>query len=85
MTRDEEHNRLILDFQKTFDTDSGKRVLEALRKRARMDVSVIPLDHNGHIDIYQVMRNEGQKAMMIHIDYMLTKSINKERQEEARS
>ena len=81
----QEQNQLALDFQKTFDTGSGKQVLANLKKITQDELSVIPIDNNGRIDIHAVMRNEGKRFVMIYIERMLKKNVNEERQIEAKS
>jgi hypothetical protein len=47
-----------------------------------MNSSVVPLDHQGRIDPYAVMRNEGKKVVIIHIENQINKTFE-ERQERA--
>ena len=78
-----EQNQLALHFQKVSDTESGKIVFEALRKFAKEDVSILPLDNLGRIDPYMVVRNEGKRAVWVYTDTMLKKNINEEKVKEA--
>jgi len=70
--------QLALDFQKTFDTDSGKRTLERLSKLCKENKPTY-VDHNALGTAY----NEGQRSVMLHIRSMLAKSVAEERQKEA--
>ena len=74
-----------MDFQNTFTSEGGKRVLLALRDRAKSEVVMTPLDSLGRIDIYEVMSFNGKRSMITYIDSMLAKNPNVERQTEARS
>lgn len=82
---DDKAKQLIMDFQNTFTSEGGKRVLEALKKRANSEVVVMPLDNNGRVDICQVMQNNGMRAIVTYIEGMLAKDPHKEKQTEARS
>ena len=56
--------------------------MEDLKKLARMNKSVVPVDNQGRIDPYEVMRNEGKRAVIVHIEEQLNKTFE-ERQERA--
>jgi len=70
--------QLIIDYQETFNAESGKRVLADMKKKANYNFAVVPKDNLGHTDIYEVMRNEGKRSVIVHIESMLQKDPNKE-------
>lgn len=84
MNREDEAKQLIIDFGIALTSESGKRVLKALRNRAKSEVVVTPLDAMGRVDIYQVMLNNGQRSLITYIDSMLAKDPNKVKQEKAK-
>jgi hypothetical protein len=45
--------------------------------------SVVPVDSQGRIDPYEVMRNEGKRAVIIHIEKQLIKTDNQVKQKKA--
>jgi hypothetical protein len=76
-------DQLVIDYQETFNGEHGKRVLEHLRKISNLNRVVIPTDNNGRIDHLEVMRNEGQRSVVIHIYTMLNKDPCEVKQEKA--
>jgi hypothetical protein len=74
-----------MDYQNCFATQGGKRVINDLKEFVRWDTSVIPMDNNGRTDEYMVMRNEGKRSVIYHIERMLKKKPHEEKQEKARS
>lgn len=83
MTEEEKKEQLIRDYKFTFGSPEGKRVLENLRKLANYDLSIVPTDNNGQVDIYQVMKNEGQRAVVIHILRKISTDLGEPKQTEA--
>lgn len=67
MTEEEIKEQLKIDYLETFTSPHGQRVLEDLRKLSRFDYSVVPTGNDGHVDALDVMRNEGMRAVVIHI------------------
>jgi hypothetical protein len=65
--------QLITDYQNCFTSDSGKKVLENLRTVFNFDQSVIPIGGDEHIDVNRLIRNEGQRSVLIHILTQLKK------------
>ncbi len=74
-----------MDFQNTFGSEGGKRVLLALKDRAKSEVVMTPLDNIGRIDICEVMSFNGKRSMITYIDSILAKDPHKIKQTEARS
>ena len=68
MARDEKDKQIVTDFQVTFGTPEGKRVLDHL-----MNVSVIARRSNAvsldgvKIDTSRLLFDEGQRCFMLHI------------------
>ena len=52
-----------LDFQKAFDTDSGKRVRKLLRDFTGYGVAKVPQDSTGRLDPYELARQEGKRSV----------------------
>ena len=74
---------LVMDYMNTFGTEAGKRVLEDLKKKSGFNFAEIPVGTDNHIDIYAVMHNEGERAVIINILRMLAKKPYEKRQTEA--
>jgi hypothetical protein len=83
--KEQEAKQLIIDYKYTFGSEQSKRVLEDLRKLANLNRSVIPRDREGRIDPLEVMRNEGQRSVVVHIYTKIAKNPNEVKQKEARS
>jgi hypothetical protein len=73
MDKNDEKKQLIGDYRNTFGSEEGKRVLANLKSGARYNVAMVPKGHDGHIDIHEMMRQEGKRSMIIHIETMLNK------------
>jgi len=73
-----------LDFQKTFDTDSGKRVRKLLKDFTGFGVAKVPVDESGRLDPYELARQEGKRSVMCHIEALLDKNVNEIKQESAK-
>ena len=85
MTEEEKKEQLIRDYKYIFSIPEGKRVLENLKRLGNYDLSIVPLDNNGQVDIYQVMKNEGQRAVIVHILRKIRTDFDKPKQTEAES
>ena len=88
MTEDEEKaeaekEQLIRDYKYTFGSPDGKTVLEDLKRLANYDLVLVPLDNNGRIDSHQVMRNEGNREVVVHILRKIKVDLGKPKQTEA--
>ncbi len=83
MDRDDKSKQSMMDFQNTFGSEEGKRVLESLKDMAKYNLAIVPYDNNSRIDINAVMRNEGKRAVITHIEAMLGKDPYKEKQQKA--
>lgn len=87
--RDDDVKQLIIDFQSTFDTDNGKRVLAKLRSLTtfhRSNVSAAR-DQNGQllkIDTNRLLYDEGQRMVILYIDRLLGLDPNKKKQNTAK-
>lgn len=73
MDRDDKKKQLIHDYRETFGSESGKRVFEHLKQCAKFNVAYLPKDNQGRTDIYEMMRQNGKRAVITHIELMLTK------------
>ena len=66
------------DYIETFDTVHGRRVLEDMKKLAHFNASFIPKGQDGHIDPYEFLREEGKRAVIVHIERILNSDPWKE-------
>ena len=73
MTEDEQAQQLVMDYKETFLSEHGKKVLVHMKKLARFNVATVPNDFTGRIDPLEVMRQEGMRNVIIHIETMLNK------------
>ncbi len=81
--REEETGQLIRDYKFTFGSPDSKRVLNDLKRLANYDLVLVPLDNNGRIDSHQVMRNEGNREVIVHILRKIKVDLGKPKQTEA--
>lgn len=81
--REEETWQEVKDFKETFEPPTGKRVVERLKRLANYDFVLIPVDNNGRIDTNQVMFNEGQRSVIVHILRKIKVDLDKPKQTEA--
>ena len=79
----EESQQLVIDYQNTFDSEMGRRVLADLKKLSKLNSSFVPIDNEGRIDPLQLMRNEGQRSVLVHIYTKLGKDPFEVKQERA--
>jgi len=82
--RDQEAKQLIMDYRFTFGSDEGKRVLADIERLAKFNLSIVPLDQQGRIDPMAVMRNEGQRSVLVHIYRKLKQDPNEKKQKVAK-
>ena len=73
MTEDEQAQQLVIDYKQTFLGEHGVKVLAHMKKLARFNVATVPCDNFGRIDPLEVMRQEGMRNVIIHIETMLNK------------
>jgi hypothetical protein len=80
MKENRDEKQVIIDFQQTFGTESGKRVLANLRHHSKID---------GYLNVMKGMTPiqmafaEGQRSMMMHIYTKLGKDPYEVRQARA--
>ena len=79
----EESQQLIIDYQQTFGSEMGQRVLADLKRLSKLNSSFVPIDNEGRIDPLQLMRNEGQRSVLVHIYTKLGKDPFETKQERA--
>lgn len=78
--KDRDEKQTIIDFQQTFGTEAGKRVLANLRRNSKID---------GYLNLMkdftpiQVAFAEGQRSMMMHIYAQLRKDPYEVKQKKA--
>jgi hypothetical protein len=73
----EEDIRIIRAYKNFSTSDWGKIVLSNLREVFKFDMSVVPIGEDAHIDVNRLIRNEGQRSVIIHILSQLNKDIPK--------
>lgn len=70
------NKQLIIDYQKTFATDSGKRVLADMRKKCPFLCETVA--KGGPIDKDRLLFVEGQRSVVWYIYKMLHRDPNQE-------
>ncbi len=78
MDRDDTKKQLVMDYQGTFGTTEGRRVLENLSEKCREHVATY-VELNPHRSSYL----EGMRSVIIYMRIMLAKDPHKEKQTEA--
>ena len=76
MDENQTERSLVLDYKQTYGTDSGKRVLNHMKKMAMFDFVDVPLDNMGRIDPFEVVRQLGLRSAIIEIEIMLKRDPN---------
>lgn len=56
-------------YMNVFNTDEGQMVLEDLRNRCYAKASTV--EHQGNIDPFTVLRNEGMRSVLLHLETQL--------------
>ena len=69
----DESRNIIVAYQNCFSNDNGKVVLADLRRVFKFDLSVVPIGEDAHIDVNRLIRNEGQRSVLIHILTQMSK------------
>ncbi len=80
----DENMKLLIAYKDVFSSPNGKKVLESLKIFAGYNTATMPFTDGGAIDPLAVMRNEGKRAVLIHIETMLNKDLNKPQQKDAK-
>ncbi len=84
MNEDQQYEQLKRDYQGTFGTAEGKRVLDDLIKRSTIKVSSISPDKKTPIDTNRLVYDEGQRALILYIQWMLEEKTHDERPKTAK-
>jgi hypothetical protein len=84
MDRDDEKKQLLMDYAECFATEGDMRVLADLSKLANLDHSIKRLDHQGRLDPFAMMRDEGQRSVVRHIYNKLNKNPHEQKQKKAK-
>ena len=79
MTQVEERKKkakeLAQTYQAVFESPNGLLILADLKKLSKFNDAIVPVDSQGRIDPYEVMRNEGKRAVMVHIEKQINKTF----------
>ena len=75
------NKQTVIDYQSTFNTEKGKRVLADLRKRCPFLCDTI--NTSSGIDVNRLLYLEGQRSVLLHIYRMLRRDPNEEVPERA--
>jgi len=62
---------VLQDFNKTFDTPHGKRVLEMIKNFVSYDKIFNPRNNDGGIDPYKLAGHNAQRSVIIYIETKL--------------
>lgn len=73
MAEDEDLQQLVMSYKQTFLGEHGKRVLDHMKVCAKFNIATVPTDNLGRIDVYEVMRQEGMRSVIINIEKMINK------------
>jgi len=84
MTPEQQREQLKKDYQGTFGTVEGKRVLEDLVRRSGIRRGAVSADKTQPIDPYRVVYEEGRRAVVLHIQLMVEKVAYEERSKTAK-
>lgn len=79
MDREDKQKQQIMDFQGTFGTEEGKRVLASLSDKCREHVATYVAQDTHHTAYF-----EGMRSVMIYIRMILAKDPNKQKQEKVK-
>jgi len=69
----DEERQTRIDFNETFNTAHGKRVVEKLKRRFNYDVVIWKRDNLGRIDPYDVTIRAAQKVVINYITNQMEK------------
>jgi len=72
MAEDEDLQQLVMSYKQTFLGEHGKRVLDHMKVCAKFNIAIVP-NNLGRIDVYEVMRQEGMRSVIINIEKMINK------------
>ena len=72
MDKEDEKFQSVIDYQQTFGSPEGKRVLDHLKKLAHYNMAFVPR-YGGQVDPYEMCREEGKRAVIVHIETQLNK------------
>lgn len=75
------NKQLIIDYQRTFNSEEGKRVLADMRKLCPFLTESINTT-NG-VDVNKLLIHEGRRSVLLHIYKMLHRDPNEEAPERA--
>lgn len=81
---DEKEAEKIKDYKECFSTPGDMRVLADLAKRANLYYSLEHLDKQGRMDPFAVVREEGQRSVVMYIYRYLNKNPFEQRQRKAK-
>jgi hypothetical protein len=79
--REEQKKQLIIDYKQTFNTETGKRVLNDLKRKTTLHRSSVRPEKP--IDTNRLVYDEAQRSMILYIIQMLEKDPYEARQEKA--
>lgn len=68
------------DYMETFETVHGKRVLEDMRRKAHVKAGKPVTGQDGHIDVYELCRRDGQRSVILDIERILNSDPWKEKE-----
>lgn len=66
-----------IDYQEAFGTPGGKRILENLKRLSHYNTAYVPRGVDGYIDSHEMCREEGKRAVIVHIEMILKRDPNK--------
>ena len=83
MKIDRDEKQTIIDYQQTFGTEAGKRVLDDIKKLSKVLFAIVPYDNNGRLDLGAMAYKDGQRSVLVHIYAKLRKDPYEVKQSKA--
>lgn len=77
--REQAHLKLVRAYKAVFESDSGKTILDDLKKKCQYDRTSLPADRSQPIDLNRLLREEAEWSIVNYIITMLNKDLIEER------
>ena len=71
-------DQLTQDYKETFGSVHGRWVLDNLKMLSHFNTAFVPKGNDGHVDAFEMCREEGKRSVIVHIERMLNKDPWKE-------
>jgi hypothetical protein len=71
----DESKKVVLAYQGCLTSENGKIMFADLKRVFKFDMSVVPIGDDAHIDVNRLIRNEGQRSVLIHMITQMSKDL----------